>query len=168
LGITPQSPSSSLPILFKTMGESHLERVFEIEQLAYDYPWTKGIINDCLKTGYIGVVCIIDKQIQGYAIMLRGVDEVHLLNICIHPDFRQQKIATKLLKYMLNISIFMKANNLFLEVRKSNTQAINLYKKNGFKQIGTRKDYYRSKQGREDAITFKKDLSTLKIESILT
>ena len=55
----------------------------------------------------------------------------------------------------------LKIKEMFLEVRPSNAEAISLYLKKGFEKIGSRKNYYRSEDGREDA-----DIYLLNIKKI--
>jgi ribosomal-protein-alanine N-acetyltransferase len=52
----------------------------------------------------------------------------------------------------------MGCKKIFLEVRVSNSPAIELYNKTGFKRVSIRKNYYRLPDGREDALVMSKRL----------
>lgn len=86
--------------------------------------------------------------------------EVELLNIGVAEDSQGHGIGENLLKACLKLAP-EKTENCFLEVRRSNIPAINLYKKLGFQQIAERKQYYRFANGlSEDALVFKKLLQS--------
>lgn len=81
-------------------------------------------------------------------------ERAELININVSESFQNQKIASKLLEYMINDCINKKATSITLEVKVTNEKAIHLYEKFGFKQISVRKGYY---QG-IDAILMEKEL----------
>ena len=81
-------------------------------------------------------------------------ERVELININVLESFQNQKIASKLLEYMINDCLNKKATSITLEVKVTNEKAIHLYKKFGFKELGIRKGYY---QG-IDAILMEKEL----------
>lgn len=72
----------------RPMNDNDLEQVMDIELMVYPFPWTHGIFLDCLRVGYSCWVCQQGDTILGYAIMSMGVNEVHLLNICIHQSIK--------------------------------------------------------------------------------
>lgn len=74
--------------------------------------------------------------------------EAHILDIAVHPDLRRRGLATWLLESIISRLREGSVIGIFLEVRKSNTPAIELYKKFGFKEAYERKKYY----GDEDAL----------------
>jgi ribosomal-protein-alanine N-acetyltransferase len=78
------------------------------------------------------------------------IDEGHITNIAVHPEYRGIGIASSILKEMLSICESNNAIGLTLEVRLSNTIAQNLYKKFGFKEEGIRIKYYENNG--EDAV----------------
>ena len=123
-----------------------------IETRIYNFPWTRQIFHDCLRVGYISHVCELDNELAGYCIMSTGASEAHILNLCIAQDYRRRGLGQRLLEHMLDAAKLSNVGTVFLEVRPSNDGAIALYDKMGFNQIGTRRDYYPAKVGREDAI----------------
>ena len=79
-----------------------------------------------------------------------------ILSIVVSKTHQQKGIATKLLYYIFDFAKNLNINKILLEVRISNTKAISLYEKCGFKKISHRKNYYQSPT--EDAIIMEKTL----------
>jgi ribosomal-protein-alanine N-acetyltransferase len=88
----------------------------------------------------------------GTAVISIVLDEAEILDIEINPEKRHQGYGTQLMQFLLKFAVKHKVKKIFLEVRVSNQNAIKLYQKFGFKQIATRKDYYKTKTSREDAL----------------
>lgn len=147
---------SELPAFheLRPMQEADLPLVFTIEQLAYTHPWNLRILQDCLRVGYRAWVLLREADIIGYGFLSVAAGEAHVLNICIDPQFQGQGYGHYLLNHLLSLARQQGADTVFLEVRTSNTDAIRLYNRLGFNQIGLRKNYYPHAQGREDAIIF--------------
>ncbi|MBL4783722.1 MAG: ribosomal protein S18-alanine N-acetyltransferase [Porticoccaceae bacterium] len=140
------------PIYLRPLKERDIPDVMAIEKQMYNYPWSEGIFKDCLSIGYYNWAFIKDDVFIGYAILSIAVGEAHLLNICIDPAYQRQGLGRYFVDELILVVREKNADCLFLEVRPSNTVAVNLYKKIGFKQIGQRKDYYPTENGREDAV----------------
>jgi ribosomal-protein-alanine N-acetyltransferase len=148
-----------LPVI-RPMRSEDIRSVMVVERAAYNYPWTEVILKDCLRVGYYCVVCEVNGLVVAHGIMSFGVRECHILNVCVHPDFQRNGIATQLIQYLLETAKWKRADIAFLEVRISNEGACKLYKHLGFAEIGIRKNYYPAKTGREDALILSLELST--------
>ena len=83
--VSPTSAPSLRP-----MREGDLDAVMAIEQRAYPFPWTEGIMRDCFKFGYTCKVYESRDGIIGYGIVSIAAGECHFLNICIAPSQQQQ------------------------------------------------------------------------------
>ncbi len=129
-----------------------LDVVMEIENRAYDFPWTRGIFRDCLRVGYCCWCYVTAEGIQGYGVMSVAAGESHILNLTVRPESQRQGIGARLLKHFLQLARRHNADIAMLEVRPSNRPAIRLYEKLGFNEIGVRRDYYPATDGREDAL----------------
>lgn len=136
----------------RPMTADDVDAVMAIEVSVYEYPWTKRIMADCLRVGYHCMVGEVDGTLAGYCIMSSGAGEAHILNLCVANEFQRRGLGKYLLTAMLDKARASDTENVFLEVRPSNYPAITLYEQLGFNQIGTRKDYYPAKHGREDAV----------------
>lgn len=144
---------SKKPSLYiRPLKEHDIGAVLAIEEKMYHYPWSESIFKDCLKVGYSNWAYVKNEQLIGYVILSVAAAEAHILNICLDPAYTGKGIGRQFLQETLAIAKKKKAESVFLEVRPSNTVAVKLYKKTGFKQIGQRKNYYPAKEGREDAL----------------
>lgn len=143
------------PWRMRPMTAADLDAVEAIEQAAYNFPWTRGILEDCLRCGYSSWVCQARLgEFVGYSFLSMGAGEGHILNVCVHPDWRGRGAASYMVGELLTIARAAGLGEVFLEVRPSNVAAITLYRGFGFEQIGTRPNYYRAPTGREDALVF--------------
>lgn len=149
-------PATQLSI--RRMTESDLDGVMAIERDSYAFPWSRGIFRDCLRAGYQGYVLWQDTTMIGYGLITVALDEAHLLNLCVHPDFRGQGHARALLHHVLDEARLAGARTFLLEVRVSNAAAIGLYHSLDFNEIATRPDYYPARDGREDALLMARGL----------
>ena len=136
------------------MSEADLPTIFDIEERAYEHGWTEGILKDCLRVGYLCWTVEMDGKIIGYGIIsvASAIDEAHLLNLAIDPEFQHRGLGRKVLCFLIDVIQKQGIKTIFLEVRDSNRAAIALYLDEGFNQIGVRNDYYPTDNGREDAI----------------
>lgn len=141
--------------LIRRLGLEDVDRIYEIEQLAYPFPWTRGLFTDCLNAGYALFGLQIGKDLAGYTIVNWAVGEAHLLNLCIHPDWQYRGYGSLLLEYAINHVARHDNEAMYLEVRTSNSRAAKLYKNRGFRVIGSRPSYYQAGKGREDAIVMR-------------
>ncbi|WP_455092993.1 ribosomal protein S18-alanine N-acetyltransferase [Parvimonas micra] len=102
------------------------------------------------------IVAENQKNIVGYILFNQILDEAEIYKIVVSKNFRKKQIAFKIMEFLLNE---LKKNNvkkIFLEVRKSNIPAINLYKKCGFIEIREIVDYYTNPK--EDGIMMLKEV----------
>jgi len=147
------------PLLrLRTMEIEDLDQVMMIEELTYAHPWTRSIFRDCLRVGYCAWVMEIDDEVIGYGVMSVAAGESHVLNICIQPDFHGRGLGRKILHRLITLARDHGVDTMFLEVRASNRIAQMLYESEGFNEIGQRRGYYPTNQGREDALVFAKVL----------
>lgn len=137
---------------FEPMTEARLDAVVAIEQRAYEHPWTRGNFADSLRAGYQAQMLCAGDVVLGYFVAMRGVDEVHLLNITVDPDYQGQGWGRVLLDALALWSRSVGTEWLWLEVRTSNLRAQRIYERYGFRRVGERRSYYPARMGREDAI----------------
>lgn len=137
----------------EALDAARLDRLLQIEQRAYSHPWTRGNFLDALRSGYHARVLLAGEELLGYYVAMQGVDEVHLLNITVSPDYQHQGWGRVMLDALALWARGLGAQWLWLEVRVSNTRAIAIYEAHGYRRVGRRKDYYPAGQGqREDAV----------------
>jgi len=138
---------------FEPLTPAQLDAVLAIEQVAYAQPWSRGNFIDSLASGYQAQLLVAGDTLLGYFIAMRGVDEVHLLNIAVAPAHQGQGWARIMLEALALWSRSQGAEWLWLEVRVSNLRAQHVYDQQGFRRVGQRKGYYPAADGqREDAV----------------
>jgi ribosomal-protein-alanine N-acetyltransferase len=140
-------------LVFEPMTADDLPRVMEIERLAFTTPWTPGLFLHELKLDFSRVHLARtvngDRRILGYACWWVVGDELHILNLAVHPDARRGGTGRALVQHVLDDAVTVGAGSVSLDVRRGNDAALGLYRSMGFGEIGVRRNYY----GRgEDAI----------------
>ncbi len=141
-------------ITVRKMENSDINAVFEIEIASYgEHHWSRESFCNELQNN-IGFYCVAQNsdanEIVGYLGSWIIVDECHITNVSVKPEYRRQKIAQKLLIALINHCYEKMIKYITLEVRVSNSAAIGLYEKFGFKSVGVRKNYYQDNN--EDAL----------------
>lgn len=140
------------------MNERDLPAVAALENDIQPFPWSQLHFRDCLVAGYSCWVCRIGGDLAGFSIVMRVVDEAHLLNLGVSRVRQGRGLGGRLLGHAMEQSRRNGAAGMFLEVRASNARATSLYENFGFRRIGVRRAYYPAADGREDAIILKKEL----------
>ncbi len=131
----------------------HLDDVLKVEELAYgEHHWTRDSFVNEIKNKISSYNCVVDSNnnLAGYMGFWKIIDEAHVTNLAVHPDYRGKGVAKILLLNALSECYSEKIKYMTLEVRVSNISAIKLYEKFGFKSLGHRKNYYQNNN--EDAL----------------
>lgn len=141
-----------LTIQIKLMTKSDVDDVLKIEETAYgEHHWSADSFYNELSNNLARYYCtFLDDELVGYAGTWQILDEVHITTIATKEIFKGRKIGEAMLSRIIDDCYVNMAKYITLEVRVSNTPAINLYEKYGFKSLGTRKGYYQNNN--EDAI----------------
>ncbi|MET3196956.1 ribosomal protein S18-alanine N-acetyltransferase [Bacillus sp. OAE603] len=131
-------------VAFRQMREEDLNQIMEIEKKSFATPWTYDAFYNELHTNQFAhyVVAEVDKEIIGYCGLWVIIDEGHITNIAILPEYRGNGLGEKLLLAVMDTARELGAETLTLEVRVSNDVAKGLYRKLGFQDGGIRKSYY--------------------------
>lgn len=143
---------------YQLMLHADLTDVVAIELRSYPFPWTHGVFSDSLEAGYRAWVAREAGEIIAYALMMVVFDEVHLLNITVAPERQGRGFGRALLTHLIADAGEQGCKFMFLEVRPSNTNALEMYRRFGFTVIGQRRGYYPAPDGREDAIVMTCDI----------
>ncbi|MBU1365144.1 MAG: ribosomal protein S18-alanine N-acetyltransferase [Gammaproteobacteria bacterium] len=141
------------------MNERDLDAVAALEATLQTFPWSRGNFADSLTAGYSVWVLRVGGELIGFSVVMRVIDEAHLLTIGICKRYQGQGYGARMLRHAMECARLGGASKLFLEVRPSNERAVELYRHFGFQQIGLRKGYYPAVIGREDALVFDKELA---------
>lgn len=152
-------PKPLLPLEYFPMAESDLDAVAALEAGLQPFPWTRGNFADSLHAGYSAWVARLGGELIGFSVVMRVLDEAHLLNIGVVEKYQGRGHGARLLRNAMVAARHGGIHRMFLEVRPSNTRAVELYRHFGFQQLGRRRDYYPATIGREDALVFEKELA---------
>lgn len=155
----------------RPMTVADLDEVMAIEQQAYPYPWTRGNMTDSLASAHAAWMLVAESTATlrraerhspclGYYVAMQGVDELHLLNITVHPAHQGQGWGRRMLAHLGAQAQALAATQVWLEVRQSNQRARALYERWGFEAVGRRKAYYPAAGQREDAVVMRWNLPT--------
>ncbi len=142
----------------RRMNLQDVDLVLQVEKRSFTAPWSRQAFMTELIDNHLAryIVAEYEERIVGYAGLWLIVDEGHVTNIAVDPDFRGKRLGEKLLKTLISICIAQGGKRMTLEVRTSNHVAQKLYEKYGFEHVGVRKGYYTD--NREDALIMWADL----------
>ena len=125
------------------MGAEHVEAIAEIEKECFSTPWSVDALRSELTNENAHFyVYLKNAQVTGYVGMHTVLDECYIANVAVRADFRRQGIAQALLDTAEKTAEDKNCVFISLEVRVSNTPAIELYKKRGYISQGERKNFY--------------------------
>jgi len=134
-----------------------LPRVRELEELSFSLPWPERSFRYELTENKAARCWVMDTtdpvgnaSLVAMLVLWKIVDEAHIGTIAVHPGFRRQGLGGGLLTHVLLAAAHEGIRSAYLEVRRSNLAAIQLYSKFGFEVAGVRKNYYQDNG--EDAL----------------
>jgi ribosomal-protein-alanine N-acetyltransferase len=138
--------------------QEHINDIVVVENLSFKIPWSRqSITEEFLENQMAVYICALTGgKAIGYAGMWHILDEGHITNIAVHPEFRSCGVGSALMEALLEAARAFGIIALTLEVRRSNLTAQSLYSKYGFKEGGMRKSYYADNN--EDALIMWKQL----------
>lgn len=128
----------------RTLKMDDIDDVERLEHACFATPWSReSLISDIVynpSAKYIGIE--FEGKVIAYAGMWVVCDEAHVTNVAVSPMYRQRGIGTMLMNALIIMARISSVNRMTLEVRISNTTALNMYKKLGFDAVAIRKKYY--------------------------
>ena len=145
------------------LAEADIDAVLEIETASFPSPWGRVSFQGELAEKTSRSFVIKKRQQEGpdrviaYLCFRLIEDEMHIMNLAVHPGYRRRGLAAFLLDYGLKLANGYGATRAMLEVRPSNHEAIKLYNKMGFSVAGRRHRYY--VETREDAVIMIKEMA---------
>lgn len=143
---------------FREATVADLKSIMKIENAAFTVPWTEAAFrNEFIINQYAYyLLATYKEEVVGYAGVWLVLDEGHITNIAIHPDYQGNHYGEALFRKMIQVAKNRGVVRMTLEVRVSNNIAQGLYKKLGFQDGAIRKNYY--PDTKEDALVMWVDL----------
>lgn len=127
-----------------------LDAICACEKACFEDPWSVAMLYQeiCENPSSVYVVLTHRGRVVGYCGMYIVLDEAHVTNVCVLPDYRGMGFGHEMMRCLQDTAASLGATAMTLEVATSNRPALRLYKDCGFAIQGVRKKYYR---GKEDA-----------------
>ncbi len=136
----------------------YADQILDIEKSSFPVPWSLKAFEGELQNSISNLwALILDKKLVAYICFWMFDEEIHLLNIAVHPEYRCRGYGKYLIDHLIRIGAENSISSIWLEVRPSNRPALNMYLQSGFVQVGSRKHYY-SDSG-EDALIMELSLA---------
>jgi ribosomal-protein-alanine N-acetyltransferase len=122
-----------------------IDAVLAIEEASFTNPWTREMYLSELENRSVSF-CFVARDAAfralGFCSCWHVLDELHINNLAVLPEFRRLGVASALLSHVLAHGVSRGARRATLEVRRSNVAALQLYERFGFTMAGVRRDYY--------------------------
>ena len=145
-------------MMIAKMTQQFVEQVAQLEAQCFHDPWSlRSITSELSNPLALWLVALNGEQVVGYIGSQSVMGEADMMNVAVAPDYRRKGIAATLIGELISQLRDAEVHSLALEVRASNTGAIELYRKLGFLQVGCRKNYYHNPK--EDALILRKEWS---------
>jgi ribosomal-protein-alanine N-acetyltransferase len=130
-------------VLLRPLVASDLPAVLRIEQVSFSVPWTQASFLHELHNPHGRLLAAEwEGQVIGYLCCWLVADEVHILDVAVHPDHRRRGVGRLLLRAILAEARQRGTCSASLDVRRSNLPAIALYQECGFYEAAVRRRYY--------------------------
>ena len=129
-------------ILITAVKREHLESIAKLEKICFSTPWSINTVMEHYSAGTKFFVAVQGKKVLGYIGIDTVIDEGYITNVAVFPEYRGQGIGKALLNRVFALGRDEGLSFISLEVRPSNSVAIGLYEKLGFKTEGRRKNFY--------------------------
>ena len=160
------APPCPIPFTYRRMVLDDLDRVMEIERDGFAHPWSADLLRREMVHDWSTVLLATETRrgpggllmevTLGFVVYWLVHDELHVLNIATAVEERRRGVGRALMEEAARRARKAGAVLATLEVRRSNTSAIALYRRLGYRQVGVRPNYYVDEG--EDAIVMVADL----------
>jgi ribosomal-protein-alanine N-acetyltransferase len=122
-----------------------LGAIVEIERASFSTPWTADMFRWELRNSDVSATYVLrtaDGIVAAFCCVWVILDELHINNVAVRPEFRRRRFASALLEHVMDEAVRQGARRATLEVRRSNVAALRLYECLGFSVGGVRLNYY--------------------------
>lgn len=154
----PEGPETSNDdVTIRDMYLTDIDAVLDIEAQSFPTPWSRSAYHSELLENTFATYLVLELhgRVVAYGGMWLILDEAHITNVAVHPDFRGHYLGERIMRGLMERARQSGARRMTLEVRRSNLVAQRLYQKLGFVQLGVRRGYYTDTH--EDAFIMWKD-----------
>ena len=149
------------PMRWRALVDGDIVSVAVLEARCHAAPWTAGNFRDAIAAGYTTCMAERDGRVVAYGVLSHAPGEAQILNLTVAPEARGEGLGRELVHRFLHEAARQGAEQVFLEVRSSNTAAIGLYEAEGFVSVARRAGYYPASTvdgPREDALVMRRSV----------
>ncbi len=130
-------------IHYDNLKEEYLDKIAALDKMCFTLNWSRELFASELTNPHAHyILAFLGDELVAYGGIISVAGEGSITNIAVHPDYRHRGIASSILQNLISQTADDHLEFITLEVRESNTNAIKLYEKFGFKKVGSRKNYY--------------------------
>lgn len=135
-------------LTYRLLNKDDIEDILKIEHESFTLPWTREAFQNEFSINQFAVYVGLedDGKLIGYCGVWIIIDEAHITNVAILPQYRGKKLGEALMRKVMEMAVEREVKTMTLEVRISNDVAQSLYRKLGFQDGGIRKNYYTDNQ----------------------
>ena len=130
--------------MIELMKKEDLDQVLEIENACFSDPWTRNYFEDELNNTELCRLFVDrqDDEIVSFGSIWLMLENCDIVNIAVKPEHQRKGLGQAMLDRLIEEAKNNNCEYVHLEVRYNNVPALNLYRKNGFEKVRTRKSYY--------------------------
>lgn len=144
---TSRQKTPASRIEFSEMTEFDLDEIMRVERLSFRTPWSRNMFMEELgrhqsRTFVARAADLPGEPLVGYVMFWTILDELHILNIAVDPEWRRAGVGTELMNLVFRYAAESTAAVIVLDVRVGNAPARRLYEQFGFRAVGIRPQYY--------------------------
>lgn len=154
MSATTRQPSLRNDVQIRWMVRRDLPEVMEIEQLSFEFPWTRDELLDALRTRYcIGMVAETKEQVVGFMVYNLLSQNIHVLNLAVHPAFRRRGVGRAMEAKLYTKIAQQKRERMIADVRDCNEIGQQFFYACGWQVWKVLREHYRNN---EDAYRFER------------
>lgn len=117
--------------------------VLDIEKACFEFPWGEEDFIRCLRQrNCIGMVAEVGEQVVGFMIYELHKTRLHILNFCVHPEWRRQGVGRVMVEKLVSKLSYQRRTRVMLEVRETNLDAQLFFRSMGFRAITVLHEFY--------------------------
>ncbi len=121
----------------------HMQEVFTIEDLCFEFPWSKDDFIRCLRQrNCYGMVAEHEERVVGFMVYELTRKTIHVVNFAVHPEFRRRGVGSQMVAKLISKLSELRRTRVKLEVRETNLPAQLLFRYNGFRAVSVLRRYY--------------------------
>ena len=139
------------------MTEADVAAIEALERACFSEPWSEKSLRESLANPrYRILTAKAEGRLICYVSTFLVADEMNIANVAVDSEFRRLGVGKRLMDSAVILAKQNRMTTIYLEVRKSNEAAQELYRKVGFERGGVRKNFY--DHPKEDGLIMRMDL----------